>query len=131
MIVLHHHEWFDGRGYPHGLAGIDIPIGARIVAVCDAYEAMIAGRPYRAAITHAAAVAELRRMAGFQFDPELVEVFAEQFPKGVPWEPDTHEHPHPHVAAQRGPKRQGGAAAHARTTAELHDRVHAIRRHAV
>ncbi len=47
-IVLHHHEWFDGRGYPHGLAGSDIPVGARIVSIVDAYEAMIAGRPYRA-----------------------------------------------------------------------------------
>lgn len=131
MIVLHHHEWFDGRGYPHGLAGIDIPIGARIVAVCDAYEAMIAGRPYRAAITHAAALSELRRMAGYQFDPELVEVFADQFPRGVPWEPDTHEHGHPHAVAPMGARPQRTAAARTRTTAELHDRVHAIRRHAV
>ena len=46
-IVLHHHEWFDGRGYPHGLAGQEIPVGARIVAIADAYEAMVAGRPYR------------------------------------------------------------------------------------
>jgi diguanylate cyclase (GGDEF)-like protein len=89
-IVLHHHEWFDGRGYPHGLAGADIPVGARIVAICDAYEAMTGGRPYRDAIPHGAAVEELRRMAGAQFDPELVEVFADQFPEGVPWLPDAH-----------------------------------------
>jgi diguanylate cyclase (GGDEF)-like protein len=91
-IVLHHHEWYDGRGYPHGLAGADIPIGARIVAICDAYEAMTGGRPYRDAIPHEGAIEELRRMAGAQFDPELVEVFAEQFPTGVPWEPAPHHH---------------------------------------
>ncbi len=91
-IVLHHHEWFDGRGYPHGLAGVDIPVGARIVAICDAYEAMTEGRPYRDAIPHAAAVEELRRMAGAQFDPDLVEVFAEQFPAGVPWVPAPADH---------------------------------------
>ncbi len=91
-IVLHHHEWYDGRGYPHGLAGGEIPIGARIVSIVDAYEAMIAGRPYRAAISHEAALAELRRQAGVQFDPELVEVFGEVFANGVPWEPDVHEH---------------------------------------
>ena len=62
-IVLHHHEWYDGRGYPHGLAGTEIPVGARIVSIVDAYEAMIAGRPYRAAITHEEAIAELRRQA--------------------------------------------------------------------
>jgi hypothetical protein len=63
-IVLHHHEWFDGRGYPHGLRGEQIPVGARIVAIADAYEAMVAGRPYRAAIDHRAAIAELRHHAG-------------------------------------------------------------------
>ena len=56
-IVLHHHEWFDGRGYPHGLNGEEIPVGARIVAIADAYEAMVAGRPYRRAINHDQALA--------------------------------------------------------------------------
>mgnify|MGYP002383267728 CR=1 FL=1 len=60
LIVLHHHEWFDGRGYPYGLAGIDIPVGARIVAICDAYEAMIAGRPYREAVSHEEAMKRIR-----------------------------------------------------------------------
>ncbi len=87
-IVLHHHEWFDGRGYPHGLAGQEIPVGARIVAIADAYEAMIAGRPYRTAISHSAALAELRRHAGVQFDPELVELFVTLFADGVPWAPE-------------------------------------------
>ena len=95
-IVLHHHEWYDGRGYPHGLAGGEIPIGARIVSIVDAYEAMIAGRPYRTAISHEEAIAELRRQAGVQFDPELVEVFARVFAAGVPWAPETHDHEHDH-----------------------------------
>jgi len=74
-IVLHHHEWFDGRGYPHGLAGNEIPIGSRIVAIADAYEAMISDRPYSPAMPHDAALDELQRQRGTQFDPELVDVF--------------------------------------------------------
>jgi len=74
-IVLHHHEWFDGRGYPHGLAGAEIPIGSRIVAIADAYEAMISDRPYSAAMSHLDALAELERQRGIQFDPDLVDIF--------------------------------------------------------
>ncbi len=134
MIVLHHHEWFDGRGYPYGLAGVDIPVGARIVSICDAYEAMVAGRPYRAAISHEAAIAELRRMAGIQFDPELVEVFAEQFPAGVPWKPEPHDHPHLHALNEthtHAPTPVLASVRRCRTTAEVHDAVHAARRRAV
>jgi diguanylate cyclase (GGDEF)-like protein len=123
-IVLHHHEWYDGRGYPHGLSGTGIPIGARIVSIVDAYEAMIAGRPYRAAISHEEAIAELRRQAGIQFDPELVEVFAEVFAAGVPWELDRHSDAPP------APEREA-LLRRARTTAEAHDAVHASRRRAV
>jgi diguanylate cyclase (GGDEF)-like protein len=151
-IVLHHHEWYDGRGYPHGLAAGEIPIGARIVSIVDAYEAMIAGRPYRAAIPHEAAIAELRRQAGVQFDPELVEVFAVIFETGVPWEPDSHRYEHDHDAADADHDARdadasepaadadpGSAAGHARrvtrgrakTTAELHDSVHERRRRAI
>jgi diguanylate cyclase (GGDEF)-like protein/putative nucleotidyltransferase with HDIG domain len=71
--VLRHHERFDGRGYPDGLAGDHIPLEARVLAVADAYEAMIADRPYRAGLTPAAAEAELRESAGTQFDPEVVD----------------------------------------------------------
>ncbi len=82
-IALHHHEWFNGRGYPHGLSGADIPVGARIVAIADAYEAMISSRPYRRSRTPAEALAELRRCAGTQFDPELVKIFVAQFDDGA------------------------------------------------
>ncbi|MCI0346017.1 MAG: diguanylate cyclase, partial [Chloroflexi bacterium] len=78
-IVLHHHEWFDGHGYPHGLAGTEIPIGSRIVAIADAYEAMISERPYKGALGHDDAVAELTRNRGTQFDPELVDIFISLF----------------------------------------------------
>jgi diguanylate cyclase (GGDEF)-like protein len=83
-VVLHHHERFNGGGYPHGLRGNEIPIGARIVAVADAYHAMIHNRPYKTARTHAQAVAELQSNAGTQFDPEVVSVFCALFAAGVP-----------------------------------------------
>jgi diguanylate cyclase (GGDEF)-like protein len=82
--VLHHHERFNGGGYPHGLRGKEIPLGARIVAVADAYHAMIHDRPYRNARDHAHALAELRANAGTQFDPDIVNVFCEIFADGVP-----------------------------------------------
>lgn len=70
-----HHEWFDGGGYPRGLAGSDIPLVARIVAVCDAYDAMTSGRPYAPKRTPGQAVEELIAWAGRQFDPDLVKIF--------------------------------------------------------
>jgi diguanylate cyclase (GGDEF)-like protein len=76
-LVRSHHERVDGGGYPDGLLGEQIPLGARIVAVCDAYHAMTAGRVYKAAISHAEAVAELRRNAGKQFDSSVVEAFCD------------------------------------------------------
>jgi two-component system, cell cycle response regulator len=75
-IVRSTHERWDGSGYPDALAGEDIPLGARIVAVCDAYEAMVSDRPYRPALSPEAAVDELRANAGTQFDPTVVDVFA-------------------------------------------------------
>jgi HD-GYP domain-containing protein (c-di-GMP phosphodiesterase class II) len=83
-IVLHHHERYDGTGYPHGLRGEEIPLGARIVAVADAYHAMIHERPYKEALSHAKALAELRRHASTQFDPTVVEVFVAIFGDEVP-----------------------------------------------
>jgi diguanylate cyclase (GGDEF)-like protein len=75
--VLHHHEYLDGSGYPHGLRGEEIPLGARIILVADAFEAMTStNRPYRTARTAEEAVAELRCYAGEQFDPAIVEVVA-------------------------------------------------------
>ena len=68
----HEHERFDGRGYPDGLAGEDIPIGSRVILACDAYHAMTSDRPYRTAMAHEDAVAELARAAGTQFDPRVV-----------------------------------------------------------
>jgi diguanylate cyclase (GGDEF)-like protein len=70
--VLHHHEHWDGSGYPHGLAGEQIPLGSRILLVADAYEAITADRPYRRAQSEQAALAELRDKAGTQFDPAAV-----------------------------------------------------------
>jgi putative nucleotidyltransferase with HDIG domain len=70
--VRHHHERFDGRGYPDGLAGEEIPLESRIILVADAYEAMTSDRPYRKAPGEEIAVAELRKHAGSQFDPQVV-----------------------------------------------------------
>jgi HD-GYP domain-containing protein (c-di-GMP phosphodiesterase class II) len=76
-LVRSSHERYDGEGYPDGLAGDAIPLGARIIAVCDAYDAMVSDRPYRSSLGSAQALAELRRCAGKQFDPEIVEVFGQ------------------------------------------------------
>ncbi|MEW5989807.1 MAG: diguanylate cyclase [Chloroflexota bacterium] len=83
-IILHHHEHYSGHGYPFGLRGSDIPLGSRIVAIADAYDAMIHDRPYRAAVSHDAAVAELRKHAQIQFDPELVDLFCSMFAASPP-----------------------------------------------
>jgi len=74
-IIRHHHERYDGNGYPDGLAGEAIPIGARILAIADAFDAMTSDRPYRKAMAPDMALAELERHAGTQFDPALVTAF--------------------------------------------------------
>jgi HD-GYP domain-containing protein (c-di-GMP phosphodiesterase class II) len=74
-LVRHHQEMWDGSGYPDGLKGEEIPLGARILSVCDAYSAITDDRPYQKARTHADAVTELHRCAGTQFDPRVVEAF--------------------------------------------------------
>jgi HD-GYP domain-containing protein (c-di-GMP phosphodiesterase class II) len=81
--VLHHHERWDGHGYPSGSAGSEIPIEARVLAVADAFDAMTSDRPYRRALTQGHAVAELERCAGTQFDPDVVAVFAEAWRQGA------------------------------------------------
>jgi HD-GYP domain-containing protein (c-di-GMP phosphodiesterase class II) len=83
-IVRSTHERHDGDGYPDRLAGDQIPVEARIIAVCDAYEAMTAPRPYRRAVGHVEALAELARCAGTQFDPTVVAAFARVFAEAPP-----------------------------------------------
>ena len=75
--ILHHHERFDGSGYPRGLAGRDIPLESRIMAIADTFDAMTSTRAYRQALSLEAANAEILRCSGTQFDPEIVPVFME------------------------------------------------------
>lgn len=74
-IVLHHHERWDGKGYPTGLAGEAIPYGARVVAVCDTFDAMTSDRPYRKALSVDVALGEIERCSGTQFDPDVAQAF--------------------------------------------------------
>jgi HD-GYP domain-containing protein (c-di-GMP phosphodiesterase class II) len=73
--ALTHHERWDGKGYPNGLKGEEIPLFSRVISVCDAFEAMTADRPYRKALDYRVAIDELNRCAGSQFDSKLVEIF--------------------------------------------------------
>jgi diguanylate cyclase (GGDEF)-like protein len=95
-IILHHHERYAGHGYPYGLRAKEIPLGARIVAIADAYDAMTHDRPYKRAMSHDAAIAELRLHSGTQFDPELVNLFCDLYASTAPV-------PDPTVVAIIGP----------------------------
>jgi HD-GYP domain-containing protein (c-di-GMP phosphodiesterase class II) len=83
-VILHHHERYSGNGYPFGLHGNAIPLGARIVAIADAYDAMTHDRPHRPAMSHAEAVHEIQRHAGSQFDPLLVTLFCDLYGEAPP-----------------------------------------------
>jgi HD-GYP domain-containing protein (c-di-GMP phosphodiesterase class II) len=79
--VRHHHERFDGRGYPDGVQGEEIPLEARIILVADTFDAMTADRPYRKGLSAERAYQEIREFAGRQFDPRLAQIFLESHPK--------------------------------------------------
>ncbi len=84
LLVLHHHERFDGSGYPAGLAGEEIPLGSRIVAVVDAFDAMLSSRSYRAGLPLEEALKRLRSSTGTQFDPRIVDQFLSLVQKLLP-----------------------------------------------
>ena len=79
--IKYHHERFDGKGYPEGLSGKNIPLFARIIAIADAYDALTIGRPYKSPLSKNEALLEIKKCAGSQFDEELVEVFIEEIKK--------------------------------------------------
>jgi putative two-component system response regulator len=82
-IISGHHEYWNGSGYPHGLSGEAIPIGARIITIVDAYDAMMTDRPYRAALGEAETLRQLRSGRGSQFDPDLLDIFIGLIEKGL------------------------------------------------
>lgn len=82
--ILKHHEWWDGTGYPLGIEGEEIPVECRLLALADAYEDLTNVRPYRKTVSHAEAVAELRRYTGTQFDPKLLEKFVQMLETDPP-----------------------------------------------
>jgi HD-GYP domain-containing protein (c-di-GMP phosphodiesterase class II) len=84
-LVRSSHERWDGDGYPDGLAGEDIPLGARIVSVCDAFDAIVSDRSYRSGSMPEAAIVELRRCAGTQFDPAVVDAFVAVLDERPEW----------------------------------------------
>jgi HD-GYP domain-containing protein (c-di-GMP phosphodiesterase class II) len=89
-MILAHHEWWDGSGYPNGLEGEAIPVGARILAVVDAFESMTVGRPHREAVSREEALEEIERLKGRQFDPVVVAALSQALER---LERDATEHP--------------------------------------
>jgi HD-GYP domain-containing protein (c-di-GMP phosphodiesterase class II) len=108
-IVRSCHERWDGKGYPDGLKGEEIPLAARIVFVCDAYNAMTTTRPYRTALPHEQAIAELVDNAGTQFDPEVVAAMVKVVAV-APTEPDTQDHIRAVLASAQERERLGAAS---------------------
>jgi HD-GYP domain-containing protein (c-di-GMP phosphodiesterase class II) len=108
-IVRSCHERWDGKGYPDGLKGEEIPFAARIVFVCDAYNAMTTNRPYRAALRHEQALAELLDNAGTQFDPEVVAATVKVVTE-APTEPSTQDHIRAVLAGAQERERLGAAS---------------------
>jgi HD-GYP domain-containing protein (c-di-GMP phosphodiesterase class II) len=108
-IVRSCHERWDGKGYPDGLKGEEIPLAARIVFVCDAYNAMTTNRPYRAALPHDQAIGELVENAGTQFDPEVVAAMVRVLAE-APAEPSTQDHIRAVLASAQERERLGAAS---------------------
>ena len=110
-IVRYHQEAYDGSGYPEGLKGAQIPIGARIATAVDAFDAMITDRPYRKGMTVEKAIEELKRNRGIQFDPKVVDAIISLYEEGNlkpvhlpdPAHADTNHHPTPPAIAPRRP----------------------------
>ena len=87
-IVLHEHEHWDGTGYPDGLERQRIPVGSRVILACDSYVAMTTPRPYRPALEHDRAIAELQAGAGTRFDPDVVDALLDMLGQNAPQVPD-------------------------------------------
>jgi HD-GYP domain-containing protein (c-di-GMP phosphodiesterase class II) len=100
-LVRSHHERYDGAGYPDHLSGEEIPSGASIIAVCDAFAVTTSERPYSTAITVSEALAELRRCSGSQFDPRVVDAFCELIEESRDASPQPHDAPNGDAPARR------------------------------
>ena len=95
-LIRTHHEWFNGSGYPGGIEATDIPLGARLLGVADAYEAMTSSRPYRKTpLSHEIAVSELTKYSGIQFDPQMVEALLGLDRETLDWRPENADVLHP------------------------------------
>ncbi|MEW8978148.1 MAG: HD-GYP domain-containing protein [Symbiobacterium sp.] len=109
VVVRHHHEWFDGRGYPDGLKGEEIPWLSRLIAICDAFDCMTTPRPYAPPLSVEQALDEIRRGTGTQFDPELARQFLERHRRVLVVHPryptewtDPEQRPRPLAVRARG-----------------------------